>query len=122
MTMEEGKYMTAQQTSKFLQVSISTLTRFIKRNTIPSYKIANRRLFDKDELVEWVRTKRSELQVNGSDMKYVMPEAEGQSFESIIDSLQCQLCMLTGEHELSNGDTCRECEWYRSCQELLDAL
>ena len=37
-------------------------------------------------------------------MKEVILEAEGQTVESIIDNLQLRLCMLTGDHKLSNGD------------------
>ncbi|MCK4488272.1 MAG: helix-turn-helix domain-containing protein [Desulfobacterales bacterium] len=33
--------------------------RLIRQNRIPSYKIGARRLFDKDELIEWVKTQRS---------------------------------------------------------------
>lgn len=56
--MAEEKYLTVEETSKFLKISISTLNRLIKHNRIPSYKIGERRLFDKDELVEWVKTHR----------------------------------------------------------------
>ena len=62
VTMAEEKYLTLEQTSKFLKISISTLNRFIRQNRVPSYKVGRRRLFDKDELVEWVRTQRSEFQ------------------------------------------------------------
>ena len=57
--MAEEKYLTVREASKFLKISISTLNRFIKQEGIPSYKVGRRRLFDKDELVEWVRTQRS---------------------------------------------------------------
>ena len=57
--MAEEKYLTVREASKFLKISISTLNRFIKQKGIPSYKVGDRRLFEKDELVEWVRTQRS---------------------------------------------------------------
>jgi len=62
VTTAEEKYLTLEQTSKFLKISISTLNRLIRQNRVPSYKVGRRRLFDKDELVEWVRTQRSEFQ------------------------------------------------------------
>jgi len=61
MPMAEEKYLTLQETSKFLKISVSTLNRLIRQNGIPSYKVGDRRLFDKDELVKWVRTQRSEF-------------------------------------------------------------
>jgi len=79
--MAEEKYLTFQETSKFLKISISTLNRLVRQNGIPSYKVGRRRLFDKDELVEWVRTQRSEFQVDGCGAKEVIPEAEGQTVE-----------------------------------------
>jgi len=120
--MVEEKYLTLQQTSKFLKISISTLNRLIRQNRIPSYKVGHRRLFDKDELVQWVRTQSTEFQVDGCGMKEVIPEPEGQTVESIIHNCQSLLCMLTGEHELSNGNTCQECQWRRSCQQLIHGL
>jgi len=118
MTVEE-KYLTIRETSYLLKIGISTLNRLVRDNRIPSYKVGNRRLFDKDELIQWVRTWRSEFQVNGYAMKEVVSEAEGQGAESIIDNLQCLLCMLTGEHGMSHGDTCQECQWYKLCWELM---
>ena len=115
----QEKYLTIRETSNLLKVSISTLNRLVRDNRIPSYKVSDRRLFDKDELIQWVRTRRSEFQVNGYAMKEIVSEAEGQSAESIIDNLQSLLCMLTGEHELSNGDTCQECQWHELCWELM---
>ncbi len=53
--MTEEKYLTLKEASRFLKISTSTLNRLIRQNGIPSYKIGHRRLFDKDELIEWVR-------------------------------------------------------------------
>jgi len=117
--MAQEKYLTFQETSKFLRISISTLNRLIRQNRVPSYKLGHRRLFDKDELVEWVRTQRSEFQADGCGAKEVIPEAEGETVESTIDNCQSLLCMLTGEHELSNGDTCQECQRHELCWELM---
>ncbi len=56
----EDRYLTVREASKFLKISISTLNRLINRNKIPSYKVGDRRLFDKDELIEWVRAHKSQ--------------------------------------------------------------
>ncbi len=61
--MEEEKYLTVKETSTFLRISVSTLNRLIRQNEIPSYKVSYRRLFDKDELVGWVRAQRNDGQV-----------------------------------------------------------
>jgi len=53
------KYLTIREASNFLKISTSTLNRLIKHNNIPSYNVGDRRLFDRDELVEWARTNRS---------------------------------------------------------------
>jgi excisionase family DNA binding protein len=59
-TMPEEKYLDIKETSRFLKISMSTLNRLIKQNKIPSYKIGDRRLFDKDELIEWMRTQKGD--------------------------------------------------------------
>jgi len=56
--MIDEKYLTTRETSRFLKISISTLNRLVKRNKIPSYKLGHRRLFDKHELIEWVKAHR----------------------------------------------------------------
>ena len=56
--MTDEKYFTVQRASNFLTISVSTLNRLIKSNRIPSYKIGARRLLDRDELIEWVKTHR----------------------------------------------------------------
>ncbi len=56
--MTDEKYLTVRETSELLRISVSTLNRLIHRNKIPSYKVSYRRLFDKDELVEWVKSQR----------------------------------------------------------------
>jgi excisionase family DNA binding protein len=60
--MAEAKYLTIEETSRFLKISRSTLNRLIRQNMIPSCKIGDRRLFHKDELVEWVRSQRHDGQ------------------------------------------------------------
>jgi excisionase family DNA binding protein len=58
--MVEERFLTANETSKFLKTSISTLNRLIKQEKIPSHKVGGRRLFDKDELIEWVRSQKGD--------------------------------------------------------------
>jgi excisionase family DNA binding protein len=63
------KYLTVQETSEFAKISISTLNRLIKQNEIPSYKVGQRRLFDKNEVAEWVRGYRSDSRSKISNIK-----------------------------------------------------
>jgi excisionase family DNA binding protein len=58
--MVEEKYLTTKETSTFLRISVSTLNRLVRQNKIPFYKVSHRRLFDKHEVVQWVRTQASD--------------------------------------------------------------
>jgi excisionase family DNA binding protein len=60
--MADEKYLTVKETSEFLRISVSTLNRLVRQHKIPSYRVSYRRLFDKEELVEWVRTQKSDGQ------------------------------------------------------------
>jgi excisionase family DNA binding protein len=60
--MTDKKYLTVRETSELLRISVSTLNRLVNQHRIPSYKVSYRRLFDRDELVEWVRAQRSDGQ------------------------------------------------------------
>jgi excisionase family DNA binding protein len=51
----ENKFLNIKETSKFLKMSVSQINRLIKKGIIPSYKVEGRRLFDCDEIVEWVK-------------------------------------------------------------------
>jgi excisionase family DNA binding protein len=103
--MANEKYMTVRETSKFLKISVSMLNRLIRQNGIPSYKIGHRRLFDRCELIQWVRNQGDGYRL---------------SSESQIDTIQCLLCSITGRQELSSGDTCEECCWYELCRNMID--
>jgi excisionase family DNA binding protein len=54
----ENKFLTIKETSELLRINISTINRFIKEGKIPSYKVGKRRLFDRDELIEWVKSQK----------------------------------------------------------------
>lgn len=105
MPMASGKYMTVREASRFLKISVSMVNRLIRQNGIPSYKIGHRRLFDRYELMQWVRNQGDGYRL---------------SSESQIDTLQCLLCSITGGQELSSGDTCQECRWYKLCRNIID--
>jgi excisionase family DNA binding protein len=54
------KFITFKETVIFLRLSRPTIDRLIARGDIPSYKIGGKRLFDPEELVEWVKSHRND--------------------------------------------------------------
>jgi excisionase family DNA binding protein len=57
----DRKYLTYTETMEFLRLSRPTVSRLIARKEIPSYKIGRLRLFDREELIEWVKGHREGL-------------------------------------------------------------
>jgi excisionase family DNA binding protein len=60
--------MTLKEAARFLKLSVATLNRVMREGKLPSYKIGGRRLFDKAELIEWVKKHKSSFgaQADGS--------------------------------------------------------
>ena len=56
----EKRFITIQDAAKLLSISIPTIKNHVKQGLIPSYKVGGRRLFDPDELIEWVKSKKDE--------------------------------------------------------------
>jgi excisionase family DNA binding protein len=54
------KFMTYAEAIKFLKLSRTTIDRYIARKAIPNYKVGRLRLFDRDELIEWVKGHRND--------------------------------------------------------------
>ena len=65
----EKRFITIQDAAKLLSLSVPTIKNQVKEGLIPSYKVGGRRLFDPDELVKWVKSKR--------DKRYKEPSKEG---------------------------------------------
>jgi len=53
------RFISYSETAQFLGLSRPTIDRLIARGEIPSYKIGKRRLFDPEELIEWVKGHRN---------------------------------------------------------------
>ena len=53
---KEKRFLSPTDAAIFLSLSKPSLDRLVSRKEIPSYKIGGRRLFDKEELVEWVKS------------------------------------------------------------------
>jgi len=58
----ETEFLTLREAASFLKISVSTLNRVMREGNMPSYKIGGRRLFDKTELIEWVKKHRSSFE------------------------------------------------------------
>ncbi len=54
------KFMTFSETMEFLRLSRPTVSRLIARGEIPSYKIGKLRIFDQEELIDWVKSHRDD--------------------------------------------------------------
>jgi excisionase family DNA binding protein len=54
------RFISYTETAQFLCLSRPTIDRLIARGEIPSFKIGKRRLFDPEELVEWVKGHRND--------------------------------------------------------------
>jgi len=56
----DNKYLTFAEAIQFLRLSRQTINRLIARKAIPNYKVGRLRLFDRDELIEWVKSHRAD--------------------------------------------------------------
>lgn len=65
----DKNFITFSEAGKLLRLSRQTIHRFIARREIPSYKIGGRRLFDKEELVEWVKRHKDQSPPPSSSRK-----------------------------------------------------
>jgi excisionase family DNA binding protein len=54
----EQKYIDIEELSELLHISTSTINRWVKKGTVPTYKVGSRRLFDKKEILEWMKEKK----------------------------------------------------------------
>lgn len=62
------KFISIQEASELLSLSVPTIKNQVKRGLVPSYKVGGRRLFDPDELFEWVKSQR--------DKRYKEPKSK----------------------------------------------
>jgi excisionase family DNA binding protein len=56
----DDKFLTYAEAIKFLKLSRTTIDRLIAKKAIPNYKVGKRRLFDQDELIDWVKSHRDD--------------------------------------------------------------
>ena len=63
----ETEFLTLKEAAKFLRITAATLNRVMREGKLPSYKIGGRRLFDKTELIDWVKDHRSSFGAREED-------------------------------------------------------
>lgn len=56
--MKEKMYLTVGEACELIRMSRVTLYRMIGKGIVPSYKIGGKRLFNRRELIQWVKSQR----------------------------------------------------------------
>ncbi|MCK5554021.1 MAG: helix-turn-helix domain-containing protein [Deltaproteobacteria bacterium] len=56
--MERKIYLTVKEACELIRTSRVTLHRMIRKGMVPSYKIGGKRLFNRKELIQWVKSQR----------------------------------------------------------------
>ena len=54
----EKIFLTIQEAAELIRLKTPTIKRLVAMGKIPSYKVSGRRLFDRDELIEWVKSQK----------------------------------------------------------------
>jgi excisionase family DNA binding protein len=60
MQVENNKFLTTKEAAALLRISLPTLYRYIDADLLPYYRIKGIILFDKDELIQWIKSHRIE--------------------------------------------------------------
>jgi excisionase family DNA binding protein len=55
------EFISIKQVAKLLNSSEAWIKKLIQNKTIPSYKIAGKRLFKRDEIEEWISSQKEEV-------------------------------------------------------------
>ena len=56
--MKEKVYLTVKEACELIRMSRVTLHRLINKGMVPSYKVGGKRLFNRRELIQWVKSQR----------------------------------------------------------------
>ena len=54
----EDIFLTIREASKLTKLSVSHINKLVKEGRVPSLKVGKRRLFDRDELIAWMKSKK----------------------------------------------------------------
>jgi len=53
------EFITLKEVAELLKASEGWIKRLVQGNRIPSYKVGGKRLFDKQEIIDWVKSGRA---------------------------------------------------------------
>jgi len=67
--MKEKIYLTVREACELIRMSRVTLYRMIRKGIVPSYKIGGKRLFNRRELIQWVKSQREGKNLRGISKK-----------------------------------------------------
>ena len=56
----EKIFLTIQEAADLIRLKVPTIKRLVAMGKIPSYKVSGRRLFDRYELIEWVKSQKND--------------------------------------------------------------
>jgi len=56
--MNKKVYLTVREACELIRTSRVTLHRMVRKGMVPSYKIGGKRLFNRKELIQWVKSQR----------------------------------------------------------------
>jgi excisionase family DNA binding protein len=54
----EDKFLTIKEASRLTKLSVSLINKLVNERKIPSLKVGKRRLFDRDELIAWMKSQK----------------------------------------------------------------
>lgn len=78
------KLITIKELSEYLKISQSTLYSWANSGLIPSYKLNGILQFDKDEIEEWIKTKKIEPSDSRQKIKLSDQQRKNVDVDSII--------------------------------------
>ncbi len=55
----EDKFLTIKGASRLTKLSVSLINKLVKEGKMPSLKVEKRRLFDRDELIAWMKSQKA---------------------------------------------------------------
>ncbi len=56
----EKIFLTIQEAADLIRLKVPTIKRLVAMGKIPSYKVSGKRLFDRQELIDWVKSQKND--------------------------------------------------------------
>lgn len=65
----EKIFLTIQEAADLIRLKVPTIKRLVAMGKIPSYKVSGKRLFDRQELIDWVKSQKDNRYQGKGGMK-----------------------------------------------------